>query len=183
MRSLVNKAYDQVLETGKIHLFKSYKPMFKDGEQQRDFLYVKDAVEMTIHLAVTRTANGLFNVGSGDGANLGRSRQRRVCSSFPARSDRVYRDAGGDPRKVPVLHPSQHRENKSHWLSGSASSLSSKRSPITCRIISSLIGTWSSKSPLQSSSSSFSTLGSGRRSAFRFSVTEPCAAGTSNAER
>jgi ADP-L-glycero-D-manno-heptose 6-epimerase len=65
MRSLVNKAYDQVLETGKIHLFKSYKPMFKDGEQQRDFLYVKDAVDMTIHLAVTRTANGLFNVGSG----------------------------------------------------------------------------------------------------------------------
>jgi ADP-L-glycero-D-manno-heptose 6-epimerase len=65
MRSLVNKAYDQVLETGKIHLFKSYKPMFKDGEQKRDFLYVKDAVDMTIHLAATRTANGLFNVGSG----------------------------------------------------------------------------------------------------------------------
>jgi ADP-L-glycero-D-manno-heptose 6-epimerase len=65
MRSLVNKAYDQVLETGKIHLFKSYKPMFKDGEQQRDFLYVKDAIDITIHLAVTRTANGLFNVGSG----------------------------------------------------------------------------------------------------------------------
>ena len=54
MRSLVNKAYDQVLETGKIRLFKSYKPMFKDGEQKRDFLYVKDAVDMTIHLAVTR---------------------------------------------------------------------------------------------------------------------------------
>jgi ADP-L-glycero-D-manno-heptose 6-epimerase len=65
MRSLVNKAYDQVLETGKIHLFKSYKPMFKDGEQKRDFLYVKDAVDMTLHLAATRTANGLFNVGSG----------------------------------------------------------------------------------------------------------------------
>jgi ADP-L-glycero-D-manno-heptose 6-epimerase len=65
MRSLVNKAYDQILQTGKIHLFKSYKPMFKDGEQQRDFLYIKDAVDMTIHLAVTRTANGLFNVGSG----------------------------------------------------------------------------------------------------------------------
>jgi ADP-L-glycero-D-manno-heptose 6-epimerase len=66
MRSLVNKAYDQVRETGKIHLFKSYKPMFKDGEQKRDFLYVKDAIDMTIHLAVTRTANGLFNLGSGD---------------------------------------------------------------------------------------------------------------------
>jgi ADP-L-glycero-D-manno-heptose 6-epimerase len=66
MRSLVNKAYDQVLETGRICLFKSYKPEFKDGEQKRDFLYVKDAVEMTIHLAVTPKANGLFNLGSGE---------------------------------------------------------------------------------------------------------------------
>jgi ADP-L-glycero-D-manno-heptose 6-epimerase len=65
MRSLVNKAFDQVRETGTIRLFKSYRPMFKDGEQKRDFLYVKDAVDMTIHLAVTRGANGLFNLGSG----------------------------------------------------------------------------------------------------------------------
>jgi ADP-L-glycero-D-manno-heptose 6-epimerase len=65
MRSLVNKAFDQVRETGKIRLFKSYRPMFKDGEQKRDFLYVKDAVDMTIHLAVTRGAHGLFNLGSG----------------------------------------------------------------------------------------------------------------------
>ena len=65
MRSLVNKAYDQVLQTGRICLFKSYKPLFKDGEQKRDFLYVKDAIEMTIHLAVTPRANGLFNLGSG----------------------------------------------------------------------------------------------------------------------
>jgi ADP-L-glycero-D-manno-heptose 6-epimerase len=66
MRSLVNKAYDQVLETGQIGLFKSYKPMINDGEQQRDFLYVKDAIDMTIHLAVTASASGLFNIGSGE---------------------------------------------------------------------------------------------------------------------
>ena len=65
MRSLVNKAYAQVVDTGRISLFRSYKPEFKDGEQKRDFLYVKDAVDMTIHLAVTRTANGIFNLGSG----------------------------------------------------------------------------------------------------------------------
>jgi ADP-L-glycero-D-manno-heptose 6-epimerase len=64
MRSLVNKAYGQVVETGRISLFKSYKPEYKDGEQKRDFLYVKDAVDMTIHLAVTG-AKGLFNLGSG----------------------------------------------------------------------------------------------------------------------
>jgi ADP-L-glycero-D-manno-heptose 6-epimerase len=65
MRSLVNKAFGQVRDTGTIKLFKSYKPEFNDGEQKRDFLYVKDAVDMTLHLAVTQRANGLYNLGSG----------------------------------------------------------------------------------------------------------------------
>ena len=65
MRSLVSKAFDQLQQTGKIELFKSYKPEFRDGEQKRDFLYVKDAVDMTIHLAVRQGTAGLFNLGSG----------------------------------------------------------------------------------------------------------------------
>ncbi len=64
-RSLVNKALDQVRECGTIQLFKSYRPEFRDGEQKRDFLYVKDAVDMTLHLATARNAKGLFNLGSG----------------------------------------------------------------------------------------------------------------------
>src|SRR5665213_1513094 len=66
MRSLVNKAYDQIEETGEIRLFKSYRPDYADGEQKRDFLYVKDAVAMTLHLAASDNTNGLFNVGSGE---------------------------------------------------------------------------------------------------------------------
>jgi ADP-L-glycero-D-manno-heptose 6-epimerase len=65
MRSVVNKAFRQILETGRVKLFKSHRPEFADGEQRRDFLYVKDAVEMTLHLAGQPDANGLFNVGSG----------------------------------------------------------------------------------------------------------------------
>jgi ADP-L-glycero-D-manno-heptose 6-epimerase len=65
MRSLVCKAYQQIVETGKIRLFKSYKPEFRDGEQMRDFVYVKDAVDMTLHLASSKKAGGLYNVGSG----------------------------------------------------------------------------------------------------------------------
>ncbi|HEY5086054.1 MAG TPA: ADP-glyceromanno-heptose 6-epimerase [Gemmatimonadaceae bacterium] len=65
MRSLVNKAYEQVAATGEIRLFKSYRPEYADGEQKRDFLYVKDAVAMTLHLAAGDNMNGLFNVGSG----------------------------------------------------------------------------------------------------------------------
>lgn len=66
MRSLVNKAYAQVLETGEIRLFKSHRPDYADGAQRRDFLYVKDAVNMTLHLAATGAAHGLFNIGSGE---------------------------------------------------------------------------------------------------------------------
>ncbi|HEY4417419.1 MAG TPA: ADP-glyceromanno-heptose 6-epimerase [Verrucomicrobiae bacterium] len=66
MRSLVHKSTAQVQAENIIRLFKSYRPDFKDGEQQRDFLYVKDCVAMTLHLAATPKANGLFNVGSGE---------------------------------------------------------------------------------------------------------------------
>lgn len=65
MRSLVNKAYAQIVETGKVGLFKSYLPDYQDGEQMRDFLYVKDAVKMTLHLAENPAAGGLYNIGSG----------------------------------------------------------------------------------------------------------------------
>jgi len=65
MRSVICKSYAQVLNTGEIQLFKSYRPEYGDGEQRRDFLYVKDAVAMTLHLAANPVANGIFNIGSG----------------------------------------------------------------------------------------------------------------------
>lgn len=64
MRSLVNKAFDQINETGTLKLFKSHNPDYSDGEFGRDFVYVKDAVEMTLHF-LEKNGGGLFNVGSG----------------------------------------------------------------------------------------------------------------------
>ena len=67
MRSVVAKSHVQILESGRIGLFKSYDPRYKDGCQMRDFLYVKDAVEMTLHFAEKGSAAaGLFNIGSGE---------------------------------------------------------------------------------------------------------------------
>ncbi|HTI99973.1 MAG TPA: ADP-glyceromanno-heptose 6-epimerase [Dongiaceae bacterium] len=66
MRSVVHKSYAQVLESGVIRLFKSHRPDYQDGEQKRDFLYVKDAVAMTLHLATSESAGGLYNIGSGE---------------------------------------------------------------------------------------------------------------------
>ncbi|MCX7713121.1 MAG: ADP-glyceromanno-heptose 6-epimerase [Chthoniobacterales bacterium] len=65
MRSLVCKAFNQILETGKIRLFKSYNSEYKDGEQMRDFLYVKDAVKMTLYLANSEETKGIYNLGAG----------------------------------------------------------------------------------------------------------------------
>ena len=65
MRSVVHKSYGQILETGSVKLFKSYKDEYKDGEQKRDFIYVKDAVDMTLHFYKNKDVNGLFNVGTG----------------------------------------------------------------------------------------------------------------------
>lgn len=65
MRSLVHKSFAQVQHENLIRLFKSYRSDFRDGEQKRDFLYVKDAVAMTLHLAANKKAGGLFNIGSG----------------------------------------------------------------------------------------------------------------------
>jgi len=82
MRSLVNKAYQQILSTGRVSLFKSHHPDYKDGEQMRDFLYVKDAVEMTLHFAESATAvGGLYNLGSGE-ANTWLTLTRAIFSAL-----------------------------------------------------------------------------------------------------
>ncbi len=64
MRSLVNKAFGEITATGMLGLFKSYNPAFADGEFGRDFVYVKDAIDMTLFF-MDSSIGGLFNVGSG----------------------------------------------------------------------------------------------------------------------
>lgn len=64
MRSVVHKAFEQVRDTGKVRLFKSLNPEYKDGQQKRDFVYIKDAVEMTLFFIDKLDINGLFNLGT-----------------------------------------------------------------------------------------------------------------------
>lgn len=64
MRSVINKAVQEIRETGKLKLFKSNTDDFEDGEQSRDFLYVKDAINMTLYLGENKSS-GIYNIGSG----------------------------------------------------------------------------------------------------------------------
>ncbi|MEJ5351117.1 MAG: ADP-glyceromanno-heptose 6-epimerase [Melioribacteraceae bacterium] len=65
MRSVVHKAFEQIRDTGKVQLFKSYRSDYKDGEQKRDFIYVKDAVDITLYFLDNKEKNGIYNVGTG----------------------------------------------------------------------------------------------------------------------
>ena len=65
MRSFVLKAFQQINSSGKVRLFKSHRPDYADGGQLRDFIYVKDAVDMTLFFLNNPKTNGLFNIGTG----------------------------------------------------------------------------------------------------------------------
>ncbi len=72
MRSMVCKGYEQIRDKGVVKLFASDRPEYPDGGQQRDFVYVKDAVDMTIWFADQPQANGIFNIGSGEAKDWNR---------------------------------------------------------------------------------------------------------------
>ncbi|NLR94108.1 ADP-glyceromanno-heptose 6-epimerase [Flammeovirga agarivorans] len=68
MASVVFHAFNQIGKTNAMKLFKSHNPDYKDGEQQRDFVYVKDVVEMMMFLMHDRKSehSGIYNVGTGE---------------------------------------------------------------------------------------------------------------------
>lgn len=65
MASFVWKAYGQIRETGRVRLFRSHHPDYRDGQQQRDFVYIKDCVDVVWWVLQNPGVNGLYNVGTG----------------------------------------------------------------------------------------------------------------------
>lgn len=65
MASVVLHAFNQIKDTGRLKLFRSHNPDFKDGEQMRDFIYVKDVVDVCYFLMHHRKNSGIYNLGSG----------------------------------------------------------------------------------------------------------------------
>ncbi len=68
MRSMVLKGYEQIKATGKIKLFRSHRADYQDGEQRRDFVYIKDAISAMDYLLENPEINGIFNLGTGTAA-------------------------------------------------------------------------------------------------------------------
>jgi ADP-L-glycero-D-manno-heptose 6-epimerase len=65
MASVIWHAYLQITKTGKMKLFKSHHPDYRDGEQKRDFIYVKDVADVCVFLMQHRKNSGIYNLGSG----------------------------------------------------------------------------------------------------------------------
>ncbi|MBL7196501.1 MAG: ADP-glyceromanno-heptose 6-epimerase [Candidatus Omnitrophica bacterium] len=80
MISVICKKFKHVREKGKIGLFKSYKKDYKDGEQKRDFIYIKDALEVMYYFFTNPDKTGIFNLGTG----VARSWNDVACTMFSA---------------------------------------------------------------------------------------------------
>ena len=65
MASVIFHAFHQIQQTGKVKLFRSHRPDFQDGQQSRDFVYVKDLVKVIHFLMRNQPASGLYNLGTG----------------------------------------------------------------------------------------------------------------------
>lgn len=91
MRSIVNKCCEQVKISGKAKLFKSENSGYKDGEQKRDFLYVKDAVDMTLFFRDNKIVSGIYNIGTGE-ANTFNELIKPVFSSLGVNEEIEYID-------------------------------------------------------------------------------------------
>jgi len=87
MMSVVKKAFEQIMENGKVGLFKSYKEGFADGGQLRDFVYVKDVAHAMIELSKIQdgSLSGIYNIGTGK------------ARSFADLAKAVFKALGKDP--------------------------------------------------------------------------------------
>ena len=65
MASVIFHTYNQIQKTGEMNLFRSHVDKYKDGEQLRDFIYVKDVVKVIAFLMEKRPESGLYNLGTG----------------------------------------------------------------------------------------------------------------------
>jgi ADP-L-glycero-D-manno-heptose 6-epimerase len=97
MASVVFHAFNQIKANGKLKLFRSHRPDYKDGEQERDFVYVKDVINVLYYLMLKRKDNGIYNLGSGK-ANTFNELAHAVFNALNLPADIDYIDTPADIR-------------------------------------------------------------------------------------
>ena len=121
MTSVVYKAFHQIRETGKVRLFKSYSPDYGDGEQMRDFVYVKDCVEVLWWLLKNPEVNGIFNLGTG---------KARTWNDLVKA---VFKASGVKPRIDYIEMPDAIRDQYQYFTEAKMDKLRAAGCPVRCR--------------------------------------------------
>jgi ADP-L-glycero-D-manno-heptose 6-epimerase len=111
MQSVVAKAYRQIKEKGKVELFKSYNSDYADGQQKRDFIYVKDCAEVMLGLMRKRNVCGIFNLGTG------------VARSWNDLAQAVFAALGEEPKIDYIEMPEDLREQYQYFTQASMKKL------------------------------------------------------------
>lgn len=97
MASVIFHAFNQIKSSGKVKLFRSHKPEFKDGGQLRDFIYVEDVAKVCFWLMQKPVASGLYNLGTGN-ARTFKDLVTAIYTSLGLEPDIVYIDTPEDIR-------------------------------------------------------------------------------------
>jgi ADP-L-glycero-D-manno-heptose 6-epimerase len=95
MRSVINKAFHQIGESGQMRLFRSTNPDYADGGQMRDFVYIKDCAEIMWWLLENPAVNGIFNIGTGT-ARTWNDAVRAVFTAMKLPEQIAYMDMPAD---------------------------------------------------------------------------------------
>lgn len=117
MSSVAYKAFHQILKTGQLELFKSYKPEYQHGQQQRDFIYVKEVTHWMWELTQKRPKSGIYNMGTGK------------ARSWLDLAHAVFMSMGKTPKIEMIEMPDSLREQyqyfteakMEHWVSAGMS--------------------------------------------------------------
>ncbi len=133
MRSVINKAFPRMRDEGAISLFKSYRSDCKNGEQKRDFVYVMDAVEMTLFFMERRDVNGIYNIGTG----AARSWNDVANAMFAALKKKP------DIKYIPM--PQSIREKYQYFTQADLTKLRKAGCDITCRTLEESVGEYVSE--------------------------------------
>lgn len=111
MASVIWHSFNQIQETGKMKLFRSHHPDFKDGEQKRDFIYVKDVVDVCYYLMRLRKHSGIYNLGSGQ------------ARTFLDLTHAVFNALGKEPRIEFIDTPADIRDKYQYFTEAEMSKL------------------------------------------------------------
>ncbi len=103
MASVVYRNFHEVSKGNPMRLFKSYKPEYKDGEQKRDFIYVKDVIEAMYYFFIHPEKSGIFNLGTG---------QARTWNDL---AKALFSAIGKEPR-IEYIEMPEHLRNKYQYF-------------------------------------------------------------------